>query len=522
MAYLNESQSNERQTPLQSQPGRSFAVAIPSRQSQFRNTDSPPPRTPSHQSRPLTGWKNRHPKRGEVSLSSPKTFSRNPPITALKEPIAEQSHLLTLSESQAASETNSSHSSSTILSASNSRAINSSSSRQPEGRRPPYDVDSELPVRTNDISNANDYANEEAIGSQVEYEMDDDEVIHGLTEAKAVFSDGKLPDFVIRKPGENLTRDVMFRSQKKREDVLVDGELIFEFWDDEQKLGFWTLTDDEGFTWIVKYFLQGQQYRIWMGVGAGYHENIVFSTKRKSRPELEKPTSQGTVIVDSGESEDDMLGTARRLRKRNIDQVRPYSTERTNYKRSKDGMKEKNFKREFTSDASVSPAASKTSGKDLDRRNKNAPRPPPPSRRALVKSKPPGKSDIPSGGFETKATPSPTSEPAITAKILNGTTLYVFLADDFDFPPTAIYLKSCRDVDQFFSVMALAAGVEERDIRHITVRFDWLPESKPNTIRMIRGLADSYDKMMEEIREAPAWKKGGEGRASVFVNVVSK
>jgi len=430
--------------------------------------------------------------------------------------------VLTVSEPHAASETSSSDSSSTIFSASHPKAINPSPSRQLEGRSPLNDVDSELPGRKKDISNTNNHANEETIGSQVEHELDDDEVIHGLTEAKAVFSDGKLPDFVIRKPGESLTRDVIFRSQKKQEDVLVDGELRFEFWDDEGKQGFWTLTDDEGFTWIVKYFLKGQQYRIWMGVNGGYHENIVFSTKRKSRPELEKLTSQGTVIGDSGESEDDMLGTGRRLRKRNIDQVRPYSTERTNYKRSKDGKQEKNFKREYTSDTSISPIASKTLGKYRDNRNKNATRPPPPSRRALAKSKPPSKSTIPFNGFETRATPSTAPEPAINAKILNGTTLYVFMDNDFDSAPAAIYLKSCGDVDLFFSVMALAAGVEDHDIHHITVRFDWLPDSKPNTIRMIRGLADSYDKMMEEIREAPAWKEGGEGRASVVVNVVSK
>jgi hypothetical protein len=39
---------------------------------------------------------------------------------------------------------------------------------------------------------------------------------------------------------------------------------------------------------------------------------------------------------------------------------------------------------------------------------------------------------------------------------------------------------------------------------------------------MIHGLPDSYDNMMEEIREAPGWEKGGDGRASVFVNVVLK
>jgi hypothetical protein len=522
MAYLNESQSTEHQTPRRSQPGRSFAVVVPNRRLQFRNTDSPPPPIPSHQSTPSAGWRDRHSKHSELSFFSPTNSKRNAPTTAFTGAIAEESHVPTDSEPHACSESSSSHSSSTISSTPNSRAINPSASRQPEGRRPSYDVDGELPVRTNDISNTNDYVNEEALESQVEHEMDEEEVIHGLTEAKAVFSNGKLPEFVIRKPGGDLSRNVIFRSQNKQEDILVDGKLVFEFWDDERKLGFWTLTDDEGFAWIVKYFSQGQQYRIWMGAEAGYHEKLVFSTKRRLRPELEKLAIQGDGIGDGGESEDDMVNTGRRLRKRNIDQLRPYSTERTNYKRSKDGMKEKNFKQEYTSDASLSPVPTRTSAKNLSHQNNKAPRPPPPSRGALAKRKPPRKSGIPSNGLETKAIPSSKPEPAIDVKILNGTTLYVFLNDDFDSAPTAIYLKSCQDVDRFFSVMALAAGTEEGDIHHLTVRFDWLPDSKPNTIRMIRGLADSYDKMMEEIRGAPAWKNGGDGKASVFLNVVVK
>lgn len=106
--------------------------------------------------------------------------------------------------------------------------------------------------------------------------------------------------------------------------------------------------------------------------------------------------------------------------------------------------------------------------------------------------------------------------------IQNSTTLYIFTNSAFEAPPVPIYLKSCKDVDSFFSIVLLVAGVQERDIRLITVKFDWLPESKPNTIQMIRGLSDSYDKMMEEIRAAPAWERGGGGKVNVSINVVFK
>jgi hypothetical protein len=133
--------------------------------------------------------------------------------------------------------------------------------------------------------------------------------------------------------------------------------------------------------------------------------------------------------------------------------------------------------------------------------------------------KPSSKSRLASGSVERKVTPSPSPEPASLEMIQNSTTLYIFTNSDFEAPLVPIYRK---DVDSFFSIVLLVAGDQERDIRQITVKFDWLPESKPNTIRMIRGLSDSYDKMMEEIRGAPAWERGGGGKANVSINVVLK
>ena len=71
-------------------------------------------------------------------------------------------------------------------------------------------------------------------------------------------------------------------------------------------------------------------------------------------------------------------------------------------------------------------------------------------------------------------------------------------------------------------MMPVVAGVEDGDIRQITVRFHWVQAPNLNTIRMVRGLSDSYDKMVEEISKAPAWRKGGNGKVGVFVNVVLK
>ncbi len=60
-------------------------------------------------------------------------------------------------------------------------------------------------------------------------ENEDEEEVHGLSEARAVYSGQSLPDFVIRRPGDSLKREVLFRPRKKQhDDSLVRGELSFE------------------------------------------------------------------------------------------------------------------------------------------------------------------------------------------------------------------------------------------------------------------------------------------------------
>jgi hypothetical protein len=375
-------------------------------------------------------------------------------------------------------------------------------------------------------------ANKEDVdGSLEDNVIDDDEEgeeeqeteeIYGLKEAKAVYSHRKPPDFVIQRPGNGLARKVAFRPRKKRDQSLINGKLAFEFWNEDETRGFWTLTDDEGYKWIVKYFASSQEYRAWTGIESGYDDKgLAFSRKHGHGSEYRRIASQSTVSGDSEESDHDQIETGRSFRKRNIDQIHPYSTEKTNYKRSKDGKKKQNFKRQYTSDREISGPRSSTKMRRPNRSN-GVSRMEPTSQRSSAQIKPSSKSRLASGSVERKVTPPPSPEPASLEMIQNSTTLYIFTNSDFEAPPVPIYLKSCKDVDSFFSIMLLVAGVQERDIRLITIKFDWLPESKPNTIQMIRGLSDSYDKMMEEIRGAPAWERGGGGKVDVSINVVLK
>ena len=505
MAYLNDSDQNDRQkTPQKPPSGKNSAFATPTRHQQTANTISPLPRASGHHSTPLS-TRPRLSTQQVAVLSSPEASQQVRLTTEDGEPE------LPFRISHTASPRTTSQKQSPIPYVRTSKTDRSSFLRRRHSPSPLLSDISQSPeVRSAGIAT---HLEEEDVYNE------NDEETHGLSEAKAVYSDRKLPDFVVRKPSDGLTRKVLFRPRTKQHgDSLVSGELSFEYWDEEQKQGFWTLIDDEGFKWIVKYFFDCQAYRAWMGVDSGYDKNgLAFTIRRKQG--FQKLPSQSTVVGDSEESENGTADTGRTFRKRNIDQVRPYSTELMNYKRSKDGKKKQNFKREYTHDAE--PSAQKPLTKvPPDRSNKNASRTPPASRRSSAHSKAPSNSRLSSDSIEGKVTPPPTPEPVSDEKIQANTTLYIFTNDDD--PPATVYLKSCRNAESFFSIMPLVAEVDEHDIRQITVRFDWLPEPTPNTIRMIRVLPDSYDKMMEEIRKAPGWMKGGDGKVSVIVNVVLK
>ncbi|ERF71992.1 hypothetical protein EPUS_07462 [Endocarpon pusillum Z07020] len=505
MAYLNDSDQNDRpKTPQKPQSGKNSAFATPTRRHRTANTISPLPHASGHRSTP-SSTRPRLSAQQEAALSSPEASQQGRLTLDHGEPLPP------FRVSHTASPRTASKKKSPIPYVPTSKTDRSSFLQRRRSPSPLLSDYSQSPeVRSAGIAT---HLEEEDVYNE------NDEEIHGLSEAKAVYLDRKLPDFVVRKPSDSLKRKVLFRPRRKQHgDSLVSGELSFEYWDEEQKQGFWTLIDDEGFKWIVKYFFDCQAYRAWMGVDSGYDKNgLAFTIRRKQG--FQKLPSQSTVVGDSEESENETADTGRTFRKRNIDQVRPYSTELMNYKRSKDGKKTKNFKREYTYDAESS--AEKPSTKAPPHRsNKNASRTPPASRHTSTHSKAPSSSRLSGDSIERKISHPSTRESVSDEKIQANTTLYIFTNDDD--PPATVYLKSCSNVESFFSIMPLVAGVDEHDIRQITVRFDWLPESTPNTIRMIPALSDSYDKMMEEIREAPGWMEGGDGKASVIVNVVLK
>lgn len=376
-------------------------------------------------------------------------------------------------------------------------------------------------VHTTTISNIVRLGDGEDFDDQTDDEMVEEEEFHGLSEARHLFSGKDLPDFVLRRPTGGLTRNVVFRPRNQPDGDFLDGELVFEFWDKEKTRGFWTLRDDVGFGWIVKYSLQDRGYRAWMGVEFGFDQRcLAYPQGQKQSSETQRRASRSTVVEDSEESEVELIDNRRTFRKRNIDQVHPYTTEKSNYKRSRYGKRKENFKKEYTSGASPGLSVPISVTKGRAERSNGRSRTPPLSKLGAPQTKETSKSRLSSGSTDTKATPSNEPEPVSLERIQNDTTLYVFINSDFEDAPATVYLKSCKDINSLFSIVALVAGIKEDDIRILTVQFDWLPYSIPNTIRMIKGLSDSYEKLIEEVREAPAWRKGGEGRVGVYVNVV--
>lgn len=534
MAYLNETDDIGCPTPQKSRSGRNSAFTMPTRRSQPGNAGSPVSRYGSDRSTPPSA-SNRRPRLRRTSVSSLKAAigTLPGPTTFFRQDVS------LLQKGRTVPRRSASHKQSPTPLPNVSQRIRSRSPRQRQSPPPRSSNHSQtFDARTESNLNATNYAHEEEVENQVESEVNEDEEneeeeveeeveeegqdIYGLSEARATYLDRNLPPFVIGRPRDDLTRDVIFRPRDKNDNAMIDGKLIFKFWDEEQSHGLWTLTDDEGYKWIVKYFATGNGYRAWMGVHSGYDETcLAFPRKRKPALAVQNLVRQNTMVEDSGESEENSLDTGRIFRKRNVDQIHPYYADKTKYERSKDGKKHRNFKTVYIPDPALT--APKPSPK------------PQPCQQSNPSSKNPSvsrHSSDPSTATSTTAKPhlsttsiSPNPTTLSLERIQNNTTLYIFTNSDFAKAPGVIYLKSCPDIGTFFKLMPLVAGVPEQDIRFITVRFDWLTEEsvrsgRVDTIRMVRGLEDSYEKMVEEVRGAPGWNEGG--KVGVKVDVVLK
>lgn len=358
MAYLNEARCGHCQTPRKSQNDRNLAPNTPRHNSNNGTPRSPMTQTTSHRSTPLI-FRSGHQNLNRAPSFSPIPTARTHSVTEPNEFIDEDRDIRLFTRPETTSHRNDIHAQSPIPFASLSKIAKTRSVENGPILAPKVsNTIQTLEVHIPRFSNAVDSLVEEVGVHQIEESVSEEELveeeeegeeedyIQGLREAKAVYSSRKQPDFVIGRPGDGLTRDVAFRPRNKRDDPLRDGELTFEFWNEEQTRGFWTLTDDKGFRWIVKFFPKGQEYRAWMGIAAGYDaKGLAFPRKRKHISEAQELETQNAVVGDSEGLEDDALRTARSFRKRNIDQVHPYHTEQTNYKRSKYGKKKKTSRR---------------------------------------------------------------------------------------------------------------------------------------------------------------------------------
>ena len=235
---------------------------------------------------------------------------------------------------------------------------------------------------------------------------------------------------------------------------------------------------------------------------------------------------------ESNEAKTPTKGNGRSLRVRNLDQINPFSTEKENHRIKMRGQVPRNYKKSVLKDnkeAQTSPLTTKKTSMVPRRASKvrrtveqvahsfsqDFTQTETPTVETSTVETPTVETPVPDGIVETPKNLS------ITEKMQRNTTLYI--STSIDDAPAVIYLKSCPNIETFFEIVHSLIEDDFDGIRYVTtVTFDWVSDERKRIIRMIEGMEDSYEKMMEELSKAPAWGIGGEGRASIFVNVVMK
>ena len=300
-----------------------------------------------------------------------------------------------------------------------------------------------------------------------------------LAEAKTYYRLEK-PNFLTALSAGETSRVVYFTNGGT-------GKIHYEHWDEGGMMGFWTLRLANGEKRIVKYISKGNGYRVWLGVEEGFDTQIIAKTKLAS-------TRNRRMRFSDDDSEDgDKIGV-RSLRDRKRSQLMPYTVEKSNHKLAMQGKPPKRNSY-FDDDYAFGPSSQRTS---------EGP--------AKAKKQRSGSNSEPQ-----TLTPSWTQElPPLRNIMDERTTFYVRCGIELDSPAEIVILKDCTNIDDFFREVRHASCVD--DISRLTVTFPWLQENATIYLREDRPV--SFEKMVQEITDAPCWKTAN-GKCSVKVQVIS-
>jgi hypothetical protein len=294
---------------------------------------------------------------------------------------------------------------------------------------------------------------------------------------------GKKPDFLTAGPTLGTTRIV----------DMVDGqigEMKFEIWDKTKSQGFWTVEDSYG-KHIVKFFRNGNCYRTWRGIENGYGDEAI------AWPEKIR-TCSATSLVEAGSGPDDEFQVVQnihtRLRQKTYSQKYPYTVDKEIHTSLRKGKMKRiteidarEAKREGTLkriSASMNPATRRQTQRGTQKKQ----------RRSCSTTS--NLSDI------TEFTPE-----EFRLHIQSKTSLLTKLPPDDE--PLPIFLSECLNATSLWDKIVSAWESDINGTVHsMSIRFPWL--GSEYNIKFKAGFSSPYEKMIEEIQDAPCWKDGSD------------
>jgi hypothetical protein len=334
-----------------------------------------------------------------------------------------------------------------------------------------------------------------------ETEEDDDHGDHFkelLMEARDKYTH-KDPEFVINYPS------VETRTVELENDDL--GELVFQYWDERRRKGFWTLDLGNQQKYIVKHFNKG--YYAWLGPDVKFEEDPIAWQKGRSPKETSKKSPTGgaegrgssTVENEDWDASEDDATPARALRQRSRSQIMPYTAEKINHKRALQGKPKR--KEDFDYDAFQPP---RSTARQISLEHTG-----------IKKRRTSSKSDT------CTLTLSHTRQEATQETINKHTRLNTRLTAALTGLSEVVYLEDALTVDALFAEVSQAWHSKmtgDSEVK-LAVNFPWLGENDTNSTLSVRqDRPRSFDRMLEMINKAPCWTESSDAECVVNVHVM--
>ena len=228
---------------------------------------------------------------------------------------------------------------------------------------------------------------------------------------------------------------------------------------------------------------------------------------------VSRTRSRSAANGDADQSEEEGPARKKSLRQRTDKQKHPYQTEKARH-----SVKTKLGKGANSSDVDAEMAKS-TQGQSKGRKSKLPANRKTSNKRTLGRSSGSRKTSTEStvavserssytpasfDAFLTQGVKIEQSEEQIAEK----TILWIYLKGDEEGVGAPVSLEYCLTIEKLMDIAKNTWSYKEGNLESIQCKLPWKKENK--TILIREGMEHSFDHMLKEIRNAPAWKKGGD------------